>query len=493
VVERCVELLVKGENFSLKSLECVNINIGPVGFAYHGILQEVRSVVRGDKTFSAIYVEGLYGTGKTLVLRKTAFDIMSGPRKEEYEKVIPIYFYLGEMDFALLKGFKDYVGDVKAYVEGGEEFLVKPNIVGRREDWSRRLPVLEEALKTASEVEKKYKDEAVKEVLGFFDILRELNRMGYYPLLVFDEFERVIYTGDGLRSDVGRRALATFASNYLELTRGHVYRGVFVISTTRPIRELVAMAVKEERPHIAFIFNQVGVSPLKPWDFPMVRGHIVYDLTITLSWSEEHLGDLAKEYGLLLDPNVIRLLSTVLPTPRAIVQIDRKARSSLGGALQIVSLRELYNVVKHGIAGFVERLKKERVDGRPVVGAGARWHERFLKLLENGYFFVHYNTYDKVAEVLEIEATDLQKARQKVSQLMRKLSELGLYEAVGTGEYRLNPYILAYALGIDRLPDGSPADIEEVLRKIKDAVIRARRKQRERIERKKKQAEGAQG
>jgi hydrogenase maturation factor HypE len=68
---------------------------------------------------------------------------------------------------------------------------------------------------------------------------------------------------------------------------------------------------------------------------------------------------------------------------------------------------------------------------------------------------------------------------------MRKLSELGLYEAVGTGEYRLNPYILAHALGIDRLPDGSPADIEEVLRKIKDAVIRARRKQRERIERKK--------
>jgi hypothetical protein len=493
VVERCVELLVKGENFSLKSLECVNINIGPVGFAYHGILQEVRSVVRGDKTFSAIYVEGLYGTGKTLVLRKTAFDIMSGPRKEEYEKVIPIYFYLGEMDFALLKGFKDYVGDVKAYVEGGEEFLVKPNIVGRREDWSRRLPVLEEALKTASEVEKKYKDEAVREVQGFFDVLRELNRAGYYPLLVFDEFERVIYTGDGLKSDVGRRALATFASSYLELTRGHIYRGVFVISTTRPVRELVAMAVNERRPHITFIFEQLGLSLDKPWDFPMVRGHIVYDLTVSLSWTEKHLGDLAREYGLPLDQNVTRLLSVVLSSPRAIVQLDMKVRSYLGGAPQVVSLRELYDVVKHGIAGFVERLKRERVDGKPVVGVGARWHERFLKLLENGYFLVHYSAYDKVAEVLEIEVTDLKKARQKVSQLMRKLSELGLYEAVGTGEYRLNPYILAYALGIDRLPDGSPADIEEVLRKVKDAIIRARRKQRERMEKKKKQAEGAQG
>jgi hypothetical protein len=217
----------------------------------------------------------------------------------------------------------------------------------------------------------------------------------------------------------------------------------------------------------------------------MVRGHIVYDLTMPLGWDEKHLGDLAKEYGLSLDQNVIRLLSIVLPTPRAIVQIDIKVRSYLGGAPQVVSLKEFYNVIKHGIMSFVERLKKERVDGKPVVGAGARWHERFLKLLENGYFFVHYNTYDKVAEVSEIEATDLQKARQKVSQLMRKLSELGLYEAMGTGEYRLNPYILAHALGIDRLPDGSPADIEEVLRKVKDAVIRARRKQRERIERKK--------
>jgi hypothetical protein len=492
VAER-VELLAKGENFSLKTLERININIGPVGLAYHGILHEVRSVVRGGKTFSAIYVEGLYGTGKTLALRRAVHDILSGSGKEEYEKVIPIYFYLGEMDFALLKGFKDYVGDVKAYVEGGEEFPVKPNIVGRREDWGRRLPALEEALKVASEVEKKYKDEAVREVRGFFDVLRELNRMGYCLLLVFDEFERVIYTGDGLKSDVGRRAFATFASSYLELTRGHVYRGVFVISTTRPIKELVAMAVSERRPHIIFIFEQLGLSLDKPWDFPMVRGHIVYDLTVSLSWTEKHLGDLAREYGLPLDQNVTRLLSVVLSSPRAIVQLDMKVRSYLGGAPQVVSLRELYDVVKHGIAGFVERLKRERVDGKPVVGVGARWHERFLKLLENGYFLVHYSAYDKVAEVLEIEVTDLKKARQKVSQLMRKLSELGLYEAMGTGEYRLNPYILAYALGIDRLPDGSPADIEEVSRKVKDAVIRAREKQRERAERRRKQAEGAQG
>jgi hypothetical protein len=496
VVERHIELPTKGESFSPESLGRININIGPVGSAYHGILQEVRSVVKGDKTFSAIYVEGLYGTGKTLALRKAVFDIMSGPHKEEYEKVIPIYFYLGEMDFALLKGFKDYIEDVKAYVKDGEELPVKPNIMGRREDWDKRRPVLEETLKKAGEVEGKYKDEAVREVLGFFEILKVLNRMGYYPLLVFDEIERVIYTGDGLKSDVGRRAFATFATNYLELTRGHIYRGVFVISTTRPIRELVTMAVNERRPHITLIFGQLGLSLDKPWDFPMVREHIVYDLTVTLSWSEEHLMKLAEEYGLSLDQNVIRLLSTVLPTPRAIIQIDRRARSYLGGAPQVVSLKEFYAMIKHRIADFIEKLKKERVDGKPVIGVGALWHERFLKLLENGYFFVHYNAYDRVAEVLkteETEVTDPKRARQRVSQLMRKLSELGLYEAVGTGEYRLNPYLLAYALEIDRLPDGSPANIEEVLKKIKDAVIRARKKQREREERKKKQAEGAQG
>jgi hypothetical protein len=492
VVER-IELLAKGESFSLKPLERVNINIGPVGFAYRGILHEVRRVVKGDKTFSAVYVEGLYGTGKTLALRRAVHDVLSGPGKGEFDRVIPVYFYLGEMDFALLRGFKSYVGDVKSYVEGGGEPLVRPNIVGWKEDWSKRLPALEEASKATGEVEKRYKDEAAKEVLGFFDVLRELNRMGYYPLLVFDEFERVIYTGDGLKSEVGRRAFATFASNYLELTRGHFYSGVFVISTTRPIRELVTMAVNEKRPHITFIFGQLGLSLDKPWDFPMVRGHIVYDLSISLSWDERHLGDLAREYGLPLDQNVIRVLSTVLPTPRAVVQIDAKVRSYLGEALQVVSLKEFYDVAKHGITSFVGMLKRERVDGKPVVGARARWHERFLKLLENGYFFVHYDAYGKVAEVLGIEAADLQKARQKVSQLMRKLGELGLYEAVGTGEYRLNPHILAYALGVDRLPDGSPAEIEEVLRKVKDTVNATRRKQRERVERRKKQAEGAQG
>jgi hypothetical protein len=478
-----IELYSKAESYRGDILAKIDINIGPVGYAYRGLLKELDDVVRGSKTYSATYLEGLYGSGKTLVLRKLVYDIISGSDKEKYKNVIPIYFFLGEMDFRLLQEFKRYLEDLITYINT-EAYPVRPNIISEKSDWKSRLPILEETVKFITEVGKSYKLDEEREVLGFFDVLRELNKKGYYPLLIFDEFERVIYTGDGLRSDLGRKAFATYAARYLELTRGHLYSGMFVIATTRPIDELVKRAVEEGRPHMHFILSELAISPSRAVeDFPLVRGHIVYDFKATLDWLEPHLEHLANRYGLILHRELLHLVASILPVPRAIVQIDRKIKTYLGAKPDVVTPQHLYNLLEPMIVKFVERLKNETIDNRRIITARTKWHLKFIELLKKGFFVVKSNAYNDVAKALGIPTEDSRKARQKVSQLLRDLSKLELFEAIGEGEYRLNPYTLAYALEIDRLPDGSIASLDEVIGKIKNAIKRKREEQKKYRER----------
>ncbi len=49
--------------------------------------------------------------------------------------------------------------------------------------------------------------------------MRELNKSGYLPMLIFDEFERLIYTEDVLREDRSRPLFVEFVKRYFELTR----------------------------------------------------------------------------------------------------------------------------------------------------------------------------------------------------------------------------------------------------------------------------------
>jgi len=478
-----IELYSKAESYRGDILAKIDINIGPVGYAYRGLLKELDEVVRGSKIYSATYLEGLYGSGKTLVLRKLVYDIISGPDKEKYKNVIPIYFFLGEMDFRLLQEFKRYLEDLITYINT-EAYPVRPNIIGEKSDWKSRLPILEETVKFVTEVGKSYKLDEEREVLGFFDVLRELNKKGYYPLLIFDEFERVIYTGDGLRSDLGRKAFAKYATIYLELTRGHLYSGMFVIATTRPIDELVKRAVEEGRPHMHFILSELAISPSRAVeDFPLVRAHIVYDFKATLDWLEPHLELLANRYGLILHRELLHLVASILPVPRAIVQIDKKIKTHLGAKPDVVTPQDLYNLLEPMIVKFVERLKNETIDNRRIITARTKWHLKFIELLKKGFFVVKSSAYNDVAKALGIPIEDSRKARQKVSQLLRDLSKLELFEAIGEGEYRLNPYILAYALEIDRLPDGSIASLDEVIGKIKNAIKRKREAQKKYRER----------
>jgi hypothetical protein len=470
-----LELQARAEDYSQEALASIDINVGPAGAAYRGIVNEVRSVIRGSKNFSAIYLEGLYGSGKTLVLRKSAYDIISGPSKKDYERVMPIYFFLGATGFKLLQGFKNYAEEVKTYATTQEKLPTKPYIVGEKIDWKGRLPLLEECLKVVNKVEEGYKKGEEREVLGFFDVLREVNKRGYYPLLIFDEFERVI-SGEALTTEEERRAFATFARKYLELTRGHLYSGVFVIATTRPIWELLNNAIDEQRPHIRLIFDLLGLRLDRPEDFPMVKPHIVYDHSTELAWLGHHLETLAKKYGLLLHEEVLSLISGILPMPRTVIQIDRKIRVELEKVPEVVQPKDLYKVMQAKIEELRRALEEARTDdGKFLIPPRAVWPERFIKLLENGYFVVKSDKYEEVAKVLGIGG-DEGKAKQRVSQVLSKLSELGLYERLGAGKYRLNHHIFAYALGIERLPDGSQATRDELITKIKRAITMARRR-----------------
>jgi hypothetical protein len=474
-----IELQPKAESYSQEVLAKIDINIGPVGAVYRGVIDEVRSVARGSKNFSAIYIEGLYGSGKTLVLRKLVYDIISGPLKDQFKNIMPIYFFLGGMDFKLLQGLKNYIEELKTYVSSERKVPIKPYILGERADWKSRFPLLEKCLEIVSKVEERYKKEEEKETLGFFEVLGEMNKQeidgeSCRPLLIFDEFERVLYTGDGLKTDVGKTAFVTFAQRYLELTRGHLYSGGFIIATTKPIKDLLDNAIKERRPHISFIFERLGLRMDRPEDFHMIRPHIVYDYWDRLAWLYQHLDDLANKYGFLLHLDLLHLISDILPIPRTIIQIDRKVRINLGRTPNVVSPKEFYNVIRPRIEEFIEVLKKEKIGSRFIIAPRTLWHERFVKLLENGYFVIRSSEYEKVAEALNITVQDHDKSKQRVSQILRQLSALGLYERLGAGEYRLNPYILAYALEIESLPDGSRADLGELIMKIKNAIIKTR-------------------
>jgi len=59
--------------------------------------------------------------------------------------------------------------------------------------------------------------------------------------------------------------------------------------------------------------------------------------------------------------------------------------------------------------------------------------------------------YADVAKILGFEGPSEKVLRQKASTFLATLSEYGLYERLGAGEYVLKPEVMAYALGIERL------------------------------------------
>jgi len=111
------------------------------------------------------------------------------------------------------------------------------------------------------------------------------------------------------------------------------------------------------------------------------------------------------------------------------------------------------------------------INGRtsPMVASTSKWLEKAKELIQNLYFKISVKNEDKIKQILQITEKDKdflkenetnirRKYKIKLFSLLHKLSsEIGIYEKVGD-EYRLNIYLAAYLLGIDKLPDGSPVN-----------------------------------
>jgi len=263
--------------------------------------------------------------------------------------------------------------------------------------------------------------------------------------------------------------------------RGHVFTGAFALVTTFPLIELLRKAIDMRYRHLDDIERELGFRiKEKPEQFPMLAPHVVqsHDERAIISWTASDLDLLAKKYGLIVHTDVIGIVAKVLPTPRAIINIAREALRR--GVKEVVRKRDFMKVIELRFEEFKERLLRERVDGRFIIQPQTKWHEVLEILLREGVLEVHRGNYLEVAKVLGIEYDEtskesVRKAKQKVSNILRKLSSLQLYEAMGGGTYRLNPYLLAYLLGIDRLPSGEETSLDRIIEDVKRKVSELRK------------------
>jgi len=461
-----VRLEVKAENYHPFSLDKIEV-VGFMKNALKRLIDETKRLASGLKTFYAIYVEGLYGSGKTLLMRKYAHEVL-----KHIENVIPIYVYLGAQDFKPYTILSNYYTQLNTYVERG---IPKPTVIGLPQHWSTRLKVLKDAIEKVKGLE-------AVELEKFYKVLNVLVEQGFYPLVIFDEFERLLYTGEGLRSDEGIKQFVEFVRGYLEIVRGQRYIGIFALVSTFPIIELLRRAINLRMPHIRVLSELLGRDLEKePEQFPMIAPHITYDDQIRISWTAVDLDLLARRYKLIVHEDVINLIARVLPTPRAVINIANEA--ILRGVKGVVTKENFIKIIEPRYLKFKERLKEETINGRFIVTPRSKWLEHFEVLLSSGYFEITSSKYLDVAKSLGIEFEEgvkesERKARQKVSNVLRKLRELGLYEAKGAGEYILNPYLLAYLLNVERLPTGEPTSLDTLISDIKLRVreIRKRRK-----------------
>jgi hypothetical protein len=471
-------LQIKAEDYTPKILDRIDITIDPLYSIYKLMINEVVDLINGNKNFSSIYIEGLYGTGKTLLLRKFAHDVVNGSDAEKIltnvsniEKIIPIYFYLGVGEFLPYNKLGKYIDDIKTYLTTD---ISPTTVIGKKDAWPKRLEILESCYEESAEAAK------IDETTAFFEALKCINKKGYKPLVIFDEFERLVYTGESLRTDSAIKAFVEFSKKYLELTRGQIYNGAFIIATTSSIRELVSKALMEGRPHIFKLADQLGIPREQlTQQFPLLSPNIVYDIFERINWHKTYLELLAKRYNLIIHTDILEVISQVLPTPRAIIQISRKI-SPVFGRKNVVSLKDFFQIIRDKIDEFMRRLVNEKIDGKWIVPPQAKWHERFYKLVENGYYVITRDKYLTVASVLEVKAVDERKIRQKVNNILQKLYKIGLYYRQGPGAYMLNPYILAYALGIERLPTGEESNLENLLANIKQKIKELREASRHR-------------
>lgn len=458
---------------SPKHLTELPVDISPLGPAYRGILESIKRVSEGVENAAWFAVIGYYGSGKTLLLRRIAHESM-----KKFGNVVPIYFYLGIKDEILLfDSLGKYISDVESVVRGVYKF--KPKVHGDTEDWvkTRRLEALKQAYESVRQAyePRKKEDENVK---YFFEAMRRLNELGYTPLVFFDEFERVVYTGEGVvGSDQAVRNLYVLSEQFLELTRGHLFGGVGVIALTDDMRSLLEKAMKENRPHVSQIQNVAGI---RYEQLKFASPNIVYSGVYRLNWTHDSLEVLSKILQITLPVDFIRILAQVLPTPRGLLTIAKKAYEM---NLTQPGKKDLYKLYKDRVESFINALRAERTsDNRPIIYPTSAWDERFKKLLEEGFYVVGRNELSSVGQLFakpeEAGKLTEDSARGIGRNIMNTLVDYGLYEKSGK-EYVLRRELMAFFLEIERLPSGQTATMRDVIEIVKRSIEERRKRTRE--------------
>lgn len=465
----------RAEDLALRPLENVPI-VPPLSLAYEGILKHIESVIK-DYLYSAWFaVIGLYGSGKTLLLRRIAHESV-----QRYRNIIPIYFYLGKKNEILLfDSLGEYVKEVEEYVNSNKP---STRVHGQPGHWSERLEALKEAYNKITEERNttKYNIEL------FFRVMKELNRKGYYPLILLDEFERIIYTGEGIRgSPVAILNFDYFSQHFLELTRGgQLFKGVGVIALTHDLPELVRKAKNEGFPHVSEV-EKVRVGNYEKLEF--VSPNIVFNQKYFLHWSYEHLKTFCEKLNISLSEDLIEIVSYTLPLPRVIISIYNRARE-LG--IENVDSKSFYKLIKDQLETLISHIRKYRTkNGKLLVSHAAKWDWRLKALLEEGYYFVKMDKLHEVSKLIREKGLMVSKKMKRGKEeyeeerayrtgrsIVETLVKYGLYHFDSAKKvYHLRPEIMAYLLQIERLPSGEKADLNRVVEIIESAIEEKRRK-----------------
>ena len=443
------------------------------------LLEETKKLCKGEINKRSVYIEGYYGSGKTMFLRKLAHLAVN-----QIENVVPIYVYLGSDGIGLGDVYDSYVDIIKEYTNSGKVTLPegRVKIVGKPESWKNKIDVMENVRQYIKSLKGKLSVEA------FYEGMRKLNKEAFYPMLILDEFERLIYTGEGIRkaTEIGKDAYKEagyFFGKYLELTRGHIFSGVIIVTSTRDVLELLKIAISEGRTeHLKGIGEQLGLDLVgHPEYFPMVQGNVAYDYNIKLRWGEDKMIQLAKVLELQVNENIIRSLARILPVPRALLNLVKLAQTK---GMTLNSEKDLYGIVKEKFEELKSTLLTERTsDNRPLITVQSRWLDRFEELLKSGMWYITKNRYIEVAEAFGIPFDE--KGRVKVVEQLKSLYKKGLLDKEGIGTYAINKSIFAFLLGIDRLPNGQDANKHNIILEIKTKVQEEREENRQKRSKKK--------
>lgn len=462
---------LKAENINLDHLTKLPMDIVPLGPAYRGIHESLRRVNDGLENSAWFSIIGLYGSGKTLLLRRIAHESV-----ERYDKIVPIYFYLGvKEEILLFRALENYISELDEYISiaqrGKLALPTRTRVHGSPEYWikNNKIQALKTAVQTIRDIYGSSKEKSDVEL--FFEVMKELNKQGYLPLIIFDEFERLIYTGEGVAgSSAAVYNLYVLSEQFLELTRGHLFSGVGILALTDDISVLLRRASEEEQEspgkgiHVKEISKVAGV----PYEqLKLASPNIVFSGAYRLNWSYENLDLLCKRLNILLPVDFLNVLSRILPTPRAVMSIAKRAHE-LG--LNLAGKRDIFKLIRNRVEEFVNALSSQRTkDNRPLIYPTSAWDERFRTLLEHGYYVVKVSELQSIGQLFYTEPKDPKRAHSSGRNIMNTLLNYGLFERVGK-EYMLRRELMAYFLEIERLPSGSTAHLEDVLEIVKKAV-----------------------